>query len=147
MLVRSMGRRNEMDDYATSTATPAASRGGLILASVLVIIAGAFQIAAGLAMLGDSDVFEKPTHYWYDWSITFWGWTHLIMGIVVAVSGIFLYLRKPWAGYFVVGIAGLSAFWNFFFIIVYPFWALTVIAIDLLVIWAVTRPGVVEYWE
>jgi hypothetical protein len=38
-------------------------------------------------------------------------------------------------------IASISATVNFFFIPFYPIWALVVIALDLWVIWAVTRPG------
>jgi hypothetical protein len=33
---------------------------------------------------------------------------------------------------------------NFFFIPYYPLWAIVVIALDVWVIWALTRPGVVE---
>jgi hypothetical protein len=38
-------------------------------------------------------------------------------------------------------IAGISLVSNFFFIPVYPLWALTVITIDGLVIWALTAHG------
>ena len=38
-------------------------------------------------------------------------------------------------------VAGISLIVNFFFIPVYPVWALTVMVIDLLVIWALTAHG------
>ena len=38
-------------------------------------------------------------------------------------------------------VTGLSLVGNFFFIPVYPLWALTVITIDALVIWALTAHG------
>ena len=38
-----------------------------------------------------------------------------------------------------VTLATLSAIANFFFIPVYPFWALLIIALDVWVIWALTR--------
>jgi hypothetical protein len=38
-------------------------------------------------------------------------------------------------------VASISLLVNFFFIPVYPLWAITVIVIDLLVIWAVTAHG------
>ena len=41
-------------------------------------------------------------------------------------------------------LAMLSALANFFFIPYYPIWALVVIALDVWVIWALTRPGVYE---
>lgn len=38
-------------------------------------------------------------------------------------------------------IASISLVWNLFFIPVYPLWAVTVITIDALVIWALTAHG------
>ena len=40
--------------------------------------------------------------------------------------------------------AGLSALANFFFIPYYPFWAILVIALDVWVIWSLTRPFAVK---
>ena len=37
--------------------------------------------------------------------------------------------------------AMLSAIANFFFIPYYPFWSILIIALNVWVIWAVTRPG------
>ena len=41
-----------------------------------------------------------------------------------------------------IALATLGAVANFFFIPYYPFWSLLIIALDVWVIWAVTRPGV-----
>ena len=38
----------------------------------------------------------------------------------------------------------LSALSNFFFIPYYPIWALLLIALDVWIIWSLTRPGVIE---
>jgi hypothetical protein len=38
----------------------------------------------------------------------------------------------------------LSALTNFFFIPYYPIWSLVVIGLAIWVIWALTRPGVIE---
>jgi hypothetical protein len=40
--------------------------------------------------------------------------------------------------------AGLSAVANFFFIPYYPLWSIVVIALDVWVIWALTRPGAIR---
>lgn len=39
-------------------------------------------------------------------------------------------------------LAALSAVANFFYIPYYPWWSLLIIALDIWVIWALTRPGV-----
>ena len=41
-------------------------------------------------------------------------------------------------------LAMFSAVTNFFFIPYYPIWALVVIALDIWVIWALTRPGAIR---
>jgi hypothetical protein len=41
-------------------------------------------------------------------------------------------------------LVSLSALANFFFIPYYPLWAIVVIALDVWVIWALTRPGAIR---
>ncbi len=45
---------------------------------------------------------------------------------------------------FAITLATLSAIANFFFIPYYPWWSLLIIALDIWVIWALTRPGVIR---
>ena len=61
---------------------------------------------------------------------------------MVFLGGVALFSRKAWAGYLAIGLAIISAVANFFFIPYYPFWAIVVIALDIFVIWGLTRPGV-----
>jgi hypothetical protein len=80
----------------------------------------------------------------YDVDITGWGWIHLIVGIVVAAGGVGLLYRKLWAAALAIALAVLSAIVNFFFIPYYPFWSILIIALNVFVIWAITRPGAIE---
>ena len=43
-----------------------------------------------------------------------------------------------------VGLAILSAIENFFFIPYYPWWSVLIIALDVWVLWALTRPGAIR---
>ena len=49
-----------------------------------------------------------------------------------------------WAGALAITLAILSAVVNFFFIPYYPFWSILIIALNVFVIWAITRPGALE---
>jgi hypothetical protein len=60
------------------------------------------------------------------------------------VTGWSLFARRAWAVVAAIVLAGLSAIANFFFIPYYPFWSLLVIGLDVWVIWALTRPGIVR---
>jgi hypothetical protein len=59
----------------------------------------------------------------------------------VLLSGIGVFSGNILARTVAVVLASISLIANFFFIPVYPLWALTVITIDALVIWALTAHG------
>jgi hypothetical protein len=118
--------------------------GGLAFAATMMVIIGCFQIIAGIVAIADDNFYVIRAHYTFDLDTTGWGWIHLIVGILVLLCGFSLFARRTWAGVAAVMLAGLSAVANFFFIPYYPFWSIVVIALDVWVIWAITRPGVIR---
>ncbi len=72
---------------------------------------------------------------------TAWGWVHLLGGIVVILAGVALFAGKMWARILAVIVAVVSAVINVLFLPAYPIWSTMMIAIDVLVIWAVTVHG------
>jgi dolichyl-phosphate-mannose--protein O-mannosyl transferase len=112
-------------------------------ASVLTLI-GCFQIIAGLVGIFDDDFYVVASNYTFDLDPSAWGWVHLLLGILLLVTGFGLLSRSAWAGVTAIVLAMLSAIENFFFIPYYPFWSILVIALAVWVIWALTRPGAIE---
>jgi hypothetical protein len=94
-----------------------------------------------LAAIIKSGYYVIPPDYYVSVNATGWGWTHLILGAVVVLAGFALFRGAMWARILGIFIAGVSMIVNFAFIPIYPFWALTVIAIDALVIWALAAHG------
>jgi hypothetical protein len=115
--------------------------GGITFASTMMVLIGIFQAFAGLGAIIDDQFFVVTNNYAFDLDTTAWGWVHLILGIVVACAGFALWAGKMWAAVTAIFLAMLSALANFFFIPYYPFWALLIIALNVWVIWALTRPG------
>ncbi|HSG13762.1 MAG TPA: hypothetical protein VLA22_07825 [Gaiellaceae bacterium] len=115
--------------------------GGAIFAGVMMIMIGAFQSIAGLAAIVEDDLFVVGKDYIFELDTTAWGWVHLILGVVIVTAGFTLFAGKVWAGTLAIVLAVLSAIANFFYIPHYPFWAILIIALDVWVIWALTRPG------
>ena len=76
--------------------------------------------------------------------ITAWGWIHLIIGILMAVAGWALFSGQLWAALTAMFLCFISAIDNFFFIPYYPFWSILIIALNIWVIWSLTRPGVIR---
>ena len=67
-----------------------------------------------------------------------------MLGLVLVFTGYSLFARRTWAGVTALMLAMLSAITNFFFIPYYPFWSILVIALDVWVIWALTRPSAIR---
>jgi hypothetical protein len=121
--------------------------GGAIFAGVMMIVIGIFQTIAGLSAIFDDKFYVVTQNYTFDLDTTAWGWIHLILGIIVALSGFALLAGRAWAAIVAIILAVISAIANFFFIPYYPFWSLLIIGLDIWVIWALTRPGVLQQSE
>jgi hypothetical protein len=118
--------------------------GGIGFAAALLTLVGGFQVIAGLAAVINDEFFVVSRNYAFDLDVSTWGWIHLVFGLVLLVAGFGLFGRRTWAGVTALFLAMLSAFLNFFFIPVYPFWAIVVITLDVWIIWALTRPGAIR---
>jgi hypothetical protein len=136
-----------MTDYGARAGSPRVSGwaiGGMTFAASILVLVGCFQALAGLVAIFDDDFFVVTRNYTYDLDTTAWGWIHLIVGVAVAFTGFALFAGRTWAAITALFLAMLSALTSFFFIPYYPWWSLLVIALDVWVIWSLTRPGAVE---
>jgi hypothetical protein len=118
--------------------------GGVAFAACILTLVGFFQIIAGVVAIIDDDFYVVASNYTFDLDASGWGWIHLLIGILLVITGFGLFNRSTWAGYTAIFLAMLSAIANFFFIPYYPFWSILVIALDIWVIWALTRPGAIR---
>jgi hypothetical protein len=114
--------------------------GGITFAAMMMLMIGTFQVIAGLAAIFNDEFFVIGRNYTFDLDVTAWGWIHLLLGILLLVTGWALFARKLWAGMAALVLALLTAIENFFFIPYYPWWSLLVIAICIWVMWSLTRP-------
>jgi hypothetical protein len=110
----------------------------------MLILIGAFQVIAGLAAIIDDQFYVVARNYTFQFDTTAWGWIHLLLGVLLVATGFGLFARQTWAGVTAIVLVSLSAIANFFFIPYYPLWSIVVIALDVWVIWALTRPGAIR---
>lgn len=115
--------------------------GWVFFASVMMIVMGSFDAIQGLAAIIKSGFYVVPSDYFISVNATGWGWTHLILGAVVVLAGFALFRGSMWARVVGIAVAGLSMIVNFAAIPIYPVWAVSIIAIDALVIWALAAHG------
>jgi len=117
---------------------------GIGFAAVMLLMIGIFQVVIGLAAIIEDDLFVVGRAYAFDLDVSAWGWLNLIIGTLLVITGFGLFGRQAWAGITAIMLATLSAIANFFFIPYYPFWAILVIALNVWVIWSLTRPNAIR---
>ena len=115
--------------------------GFISFAAIILIMSGAFQALAGLVAIFEDEFFVATANYLFQFDATTWGWIHLLLGVVIVAAGFGLLAGRTWARVVGITLAVLSAMANFLFIPYYPFWSLLVIALDVMVIWALAAHG------
>lgn len=105
-------------------------------AGILLVIAGVFQLIQSIAALVNDRYLVVLPNYVFSVDLTAWGWIHLVLGLVLAAVGTFLLLGQTWARVAGIVVASISALINFSWLPHSPLWSILVIAIDILVIWA-----------
>lgn len=117
--------------------------GIIAFAAIMMMIVGVFQAVAGLGAILKNEVYVVGADYVFSFDATTWGWIHLLLGIVLVFAGLALFGGAVWARTVGVLIAGLSAVGNFVFLLGwnYPIWSILIIALDVMIIWALTVHG------
>ena len=116
--------------------------GWIFFAGVIMILGGTFQAIAGLVALFNSSYFLVPsTDLVVSVNYTGWGWVHLIAGILVVLAGFGVLTGQTWARILGVVLAGISALLNLAFLAAYPVWSVIVIALDVIIIYALCVHG------
>ncbi|MFF3243292.1 hypothetical protein ACFYWY_06030 [Streptomyces sp. NPDC002870] len=123
-----------------STAAPggghARAAGGTMFAGVLLLVDGILGILNGIAGIAADDVYTRIGSYVFEWDLTAWGWIHLIIGAIAAVTGVGILRHAGWARAVGVVLASLIIIMNFIWLPYLPLWGLIGIAIGIFVIWA-----------
>ena len=116
--------------------------GWIAFAGFMMVLLGTFHFIEGMVALFKDEYFKVGSrgltvHVDY----TTWGWVHMIGGVIIVVAGLALFAGKTWARIIAVLLALVSAVVNISFLSAYPIWSTIMIAVDILVIWALTVHG------
>jgi hypothetical protein len=114
---------------------------GLVLfASVLLVVVGCFNLIYGIAAIANSHVFTTNAHYVFA-NLRTWGWITLIIGAVQLLAAAGVLAGNQLARWFAVVVLGLNTIDMMFFIPAYPFWALIIIAMDVVALYGLCAYG------
>ena len=129
------------DTRMTQTEERTGWTGWIYFAGTMLLIGGTLSIIYGFIALFNDNwvVFGNTNAVFLD--LTGWGWLHVIIGALVVLAGFGLFTGNILARTLGVIVAAVSMIANFLWLPVYPFWAIIIIVIDALVIWALMVHG------
>jgi hypothetical protein len=115
--------------------------GWIYFAGIMMMLAGIFQAIAGLVALFQDEIYYVGVNNLLVFDYTGWGWTHLIIGLVLFFSSLSVMAGGMWGRVLGVFLAGLSAIANFGFLAAYPIWSTIIIVVDVFIIYALIVHG------
>ena len=114
---------------------------GLVLfAGVLLLVSGFWNLIYGIAAIANSHVFVANAHYVFG-NLRAWGWVTLIFAILLLIAGGGIMVGNQAARWFGVVVLGLNLIEQMFSIPSYPFWSLTIIALDVVALYGLCAYG------
>jgi hypothetical protein len=117
-----------------------AGTGWIAFAGVMLGLAGTWNLIDGFLAIGSSHVYGRNTVYTFS-DLRTWGWILIIAGALQIAAALGVATGSELARWFGIGVASLNAIVQLGFIPSAPFWAITMFACDVLVIFALARYG------
>jgi hypothetical protein len=114
--------------------------GWLVFAATMLGLAGIMSVLDGIVGLAKSKFYFAGATYVVS-DVRTWGWVVLLVGIVLILAAGGVLARSGFSRWFGIFAAGLSAISQFAWMQVYPFWSLVVVALDVMVIYALAMYG------
>ena len=109
-------------------------------AGLMMVLIGVLNVIQGLIAIIRDDYYVVTPEQIIVFDLTTWGWIMLTWGIIVALAGYGLATGARWARWFTIVVASLNVILQLSFVGSgqYPLWALTVLALNVLVLYALT---------
>ena len=114
--------------------------GWVSFAGVLLLMLGGLNVIEGIAAIGNAHFFVANTHYIFG-SLNAWGWIVMCIGAVQFLVGLGVFLKNQFARWTGVAALALNAIAQLLFMPAYPFWALSIFAVDILAIYGLIAYG------
>ena len=114
--------------------------GWIVFAASLLGLAGLWNVIQGILAIGDSRVYVGETTFVFS-NLNTWGWIILVLGVAQLLAAFAIVGGSEFGRWFGIACAGVNAIGQLFFISAYPFWAIAIFALDILIIYALAVYG------
>lgn len=116
--------------------------GWVRFAAIILLVSGIFSGIQGLAaVVGPDTYYAVVEGELFLLNVEGWGWVNLFVGALQLVTAIGLFSEAGWARVTAIVVAVLSAVVQMFLVPLQPWWSFIIIAIDILIIYAVIVRG------
>jgi hypothetical protein len=118
--------------------------GWIAFAGWLMLIVGALDFFEGLIAIIRGQYYLLTANQIVVVNLRTWGWVMLFWGIVLARAGLGILARSGWARWFAIVVGSLNFIAQLGFVgsAQYPLWALTVLALTVVVLYAL-----IVHWD
>ena len=114
----------------------------IVFAGWMLMLLGFFHMLQGFTAIFNDEVYlVGKSGLVLSVDYTVWGWVHVVGGVIAILAGIAVQRGQMWARTVAVVVAFASAIVNMAFLPAYPIWSAILVALDVLIIWAVTVHG------
>jgi hypothetical protein len=112
--------------------------GWIVFAAIMLLLIGVLTAMQGLAALLDDAYYVVTERDLLIFDFTAWGWIMLVIGAGMALTGAGLYRGSSWARWTAIAVVALNLVAQVGFLSAFPVWTLLVVALDVVVIFALT---------
>ena len=128
-------------DFTYTVAGPSAKGAGWVLfAGIMLAVAATLNVIWGIAAISSSSFFVAGAHYIVS-SLNTWGWIAVGWGALQFLAALSIWRGGQFGRWFGIAAASLAIILAMLTIPAYPFWGLTLVAIDILVIYGLVAYG------
>ncbi|GAA5018752.1 DUF7144 family membrane protein [Kitasatospora paranensis] len=113
----------------------ALASGVVAVAAVMLLLAGVLNLFRGIMAITDDPVFAPAPDYAFRFSLTAWGWIHVVLAVIAVLVGLGLFRLARWARVAGIVITALLIIANFLSIPAYPLWSIIVIGAATIALW------------
>jgi hypothetical protein len=114
--------------------------GWITFAGVVIIMVAILNIIDGIAAISRSAFFTSNAHYVFS-DLRTWGWIVLALGALQMLVGFGIWAGNQLARWTGIVVVSLNAIAQLLFIPAYPFWSLSIFALDVLVLYGLAAHG------
>jgi hypothetical protein len=120
--------------------TKSSMAGWVAFAGMVMLVIGGINFFQGLIALIEDEYFVVTASGLLIFDLTAWGWIMLIWGVILVLAGMGLLGAQGWARWFTIVVVTGNFFVQLGFLgnSQYPLWAMTALALNVVVLYALT---------